>query len=139
MDNEIDKKIDVTAILFLLVQNRQQTHDWILIGSGYNGLGIQEWSLFEFNNFSFLIDIIDNVIFTSGSCHKNSNQWQFSIIVTCVSFFIMWPVYCTAIEGVLVTCYEHISNIYPFWYDFNTVLCQLLETGTSDKCLIGIV
>ena len=28
---------------FLLVQNRQQTHDWTLIGSGANGLGIQEW------------------------------------------------------------------------------------------------
>ena len=27
LDNELDKKIDVTAILFLLVQNRQQTHD----------------------------------------------------------------------------------------------------------------
>ena len=40
MDNEIDRKIDVTAILFLLVQNREQTHDWILIGSGANGLGI---------------------------------------------------------------------------------------------------
>ena len=25
--NEIDRKIDVTAILFLLVQNRHQTHD----------------------------------------------------------------------------------------------------------------
>ena len=43
MDNEIDRKIDVTAILFLLVQNRQQTHDWTLIGPGANGLGIQEW------------------------------------------------------------------------------------------------
>jgi len=27
LDNEIDRKIDVTAMLFLLVQNRQQTHD----------------------------------------------------------------------------------------------------------------
>ena len=42
MDNEIDRKIDVTAILFLLVQNRQQTQDWTLIGSGADGLGIQE-------------------------------------------------------------------------------------------------
>ena len=42
MDNEIDRKIDVTAILFLLVQNRWQTHDWTLIGSGANGLGMQE-------------------------------------------------------------------------------------------------
>ena len=43
MDNEIDRKIDVTAILFLLVQNRQQTHEWTLIESGANCLGIQEW------------------------------------------------------------------------------------------------
>ena len=42
MDNEIDRKIDVTAMLFLLVQNRQQTHDWTLIGSGANGPSIQE-------------------------------------------------------------------------------------------------
>ena len=27
LDNELDRKIDVTAILCLLVQNRQQTHD----------------------------------------------------------------------------------------------------------------
>ena len=43
MDNEIDRKIDVTAILFLLVQNRQQRYDRTLIGSGANGLGILEW------------------------------------------------------------------------------------------------
>ena len=43
MDNEIDRKIDVTAILFLLVQNRQQTHGWTLIEPEANGLGIQEW------------------------------------------------------------------------------------------------
>jgi len=42
LDNEIDRKIDVTAILFLLDQNRHQTHDWTLIGSGANGLGKQE-------------------------------------------------------------------------------------------------
>ncbi len=27
LDNEIDRKIDVIVILFLLVQNRQQAHD----------------------------------------------------------------------------------------------------------------
>jgi len=36
----LDNEIDVTAILYLLVQNRQQTHDRTLIGSGDNGLGI---------------------------------------------------------------------------------------------------
>ena len=43
LDYEIDGKINVTAILFLLVQNRHQTYGWTLIGSGANGLGIQEW------------------------------------------------------------------------------------------------
>ena len=41
LDKEIDRKIDVTAILFLLVQNRH----WTLIGSGADGLGIQECEL----------------------------------------------------------------------------------------------
>ena len=43
LDNEIDRKIDVTAIQYLLVQNRQQIHDWTLIGSGANGIDIQVW------------------------------------------------------------------------------------------------
>jgi len=46
LDNEIDRKMDVTTILFLLVQNRHQTHNWTLIGSGATGLGIQE-SLYD--------------------------------------------------------------------------------------------
>ena len=43
--------------------------------------------LFEFNNFSFLINIINNIIYTSGSCHQNPNQWQCSIIVTCLCLY----------------------------------------------------
>ena len=42
LDKELDRKIDVTPMQFLLAQNRQQTHDWTLIGSGANGLGILE-------------------------------------------------------------------------------------------------
>ena len=38
MDNEKDRKVDVTAMQFLLVQNRHL--DWTLIGSGANELGI---------------------------------------------------------------------------------------------------
>ena len=37
--------------------------------------------IFEFNK-TFKIDIIDNIIYASGTCHQNSNQWQCSIIVT---------------------------------------------------------
>ena len=43
--------------------------------------------LFEINNFSFLIDIIDNIIYASGACHQNSNQWQCSIIVMCLRLY----------------------------------------------------
>ena len=43
--------------------------------------------LFEFNHFSFVIDIIDHIISTYGSCHQNSNQWQCSIIVTCLRLY----------------------------------------------------
>ena len=58
MDNEIDTKIDVTAILFLLVQNRRQTHDWTLIGSGDNGLGIQEWARASCTVYSTITDYV---------------------------------------------------------------------------------
>ena len=37
---------------------------------------------FEFNNFSFIKDILDNIIYTSVSCDQSSHQWQFSILVT---------------------------------------------------------
>ena len=57
LDNELDRKIDVTAIL--LVENRHQTHDWTLIGSGANGLGILEWEsltyILLFIYFYFLV------------------------------------------------------------------------------------
>ena len=42
------------------------------------------------------------------------------------------------LEGVLATWYRRISYIYTFWYNFDTVLCQFIETGTSVRCLIGI-
>jgi len=43
--------------------------------------------LFEFNNFSFLIDIIDNIINTFVSCDRNCQQWQCSITITCLRLY----------------------------------------------------
>ena len=37
----IDRKIDVTAMQFLLVQNKHQTHDWTLIGSDANEIALK--------------------------------------------------------------------------------------------------
>ena len=45
MENDIDRKIDITAMHFLLVQNRHQTHGWTLIGSGANWLSILDCNL----------------------------------------------------------------------------------------------
>jgi len=76
-DNEIDRKINVTAILFLLVQNRQQTHDSTLIGSGANGLGIQEC----ITNFVFLIHF--SIIHPSPICP------YIHIILACFSSLLL--------------------------------------------------
>jgi len=43
LDDEIDRKIDVTAMQCLLVQKRHKTDDLTLIGSGANGLGMSAY------------------------------------------------------------------------------------------------
>ena len=43
--------------------------------------------LFEFSNFSCLIDIIDNIIYTSVIHHQNSSQWQCRFIFTCLCLY----------------------------------------------------
>ena len=41
-------------------------------------------------------------------------------------------------EGVLVTWYGRLFYIYTFRCNFDTILCQVLETKTSNRCLIGV-
>ena len=83
--------------------------------------------LFDFNNFSFLIDKIDIIIYASDVTRTSINGS--AILLSCVSVCITWPV---TLEGVLVTWYGRSTYIYTFWYNFDTVWCQFLETGTSD-------
>ena len=71
---------------------------------------------FECNNFSFLIDIIDNIIHVSGTRTPTNGS---AVVLSSVSVSITWPVFCTAIGGS--------SGMYTFY----TVLRQFLETGTS--------
>ena len=40
---------------------------------------------------------------------------------------------------VIVTSYPTVQTIYTIWYNFDSILYQFLETGTSDRRLIGIV
>ena len=71
--------------------------------------------LFEFNNFSFLIDIIDNSmspkfqpIAVQYYCHISQSD-------------ITWPVYCSAIGGsshVIRMYILHIFILVQFWHSF---------------------
>ena len=94
--------------------------------------------LFEYNNFSFLIDKIDYYL----SVRNILPELQPMVVrYYCnMSTSVSRDQYTALpLEGVLVTGYERKSNIYTFWNNFYTVLCQFLETGTSDRCLIGRV
>ena len=58
------------------------------------------------------------------------------LFVTCLLLYHVTSILHCHLEG---TWYGRISYMFTFWYNFDTVLCQFLETGASDRCLIGIV
>ena len=87
-----------------------------------------------------------------------------AVLLSCVSVCITWPVYCTANVGssghmirtyifinveltstflLLVHHHHRILKEYFTYIRFSIILtiglCQFLETGTSDRCLIGII
>ena len=90
--------------------------------------------LFEFNNFSILIDIL--IILLIRPNHLTSTPTNGSVVLPSV---LRDQYTALSLEVVLVTWYGQISYIYKYWYNLDTVLCLFLETGTSDKCLIGIL
>ena len=51
-----------------------------------------------------------------------------------VRVFILVVYFFNMMYLILQLLYQ-IWQICPFWYNFDTVLCQFLETGTSDRCL----
>ena len=114
MDNEIDRKIDVTAILLLLVQNRHQTHDWTLIGSDANGLGIQKCGICHFlgdsgafSNRKLWKSIVKNEFFTIYSL-------QFTL--SCKNKFLRltWPKITKVSfhQNPLLIKYKKSTNIF---------------------------
>jgi len=96
-------------------------------------------SLLFFNLIIFYFqDIIDNIIYASRTCHRNSNQWLCNIIVTCLRLYHFTSIlHCHWWE--FWSRDTEVCLTYKFWYDFDTVLCQFFETGTSHRCLTGIV
>ena len=89
--------------------------------------------LFEFNSFSFLIDIIDNIINTSVSCDQNYFQWQCSIFITWLplyyvtsimhchwwEFLIWWENWEKSTFSKLGDCSIKIINFVPPCLNFN--------------------
>ena len=61
-----------------------------------------------------------------------------AVLLSRVSICIKWPINCTPFWGSSGHMIRTLSYIYTYWYDFDTVLCQFLETGTSDRCLIQL-
>ena len=93
------------------------------------------WCIFEFNNFSILIDIIDNVIYTSGPCHQHSNQWQCRIIVTCLRLHHMTRI---------LHCYwrefwSHETDIYLTYIWFGIILTQFYVNFSRQEHQIDVL
>ena len=77
--------------------------------------------LFEFDNFSFLIDIIDNIINTFVSCDHNCQQWQCSITITCLRLYHVtsilhchWWEWERKREILIFKCIFHFHLLYFF-------------------------
>ena len=87
--------------------------------------------LFEFNNFSFLIDKMDNIIIRPQHVTRTQTNGS-AVFLSIVSFCILWPLFCTAIGG-------SSGHVIRFGIILTQFFCQFLKTGRSDKCFIGIV
>ena len=92
--------------------------------------------LFEFNNFSFLIDIIDNINYASGTCHQNSNLWQCSILVTCLRLYHVtsmlhcnWREFWSCNTDVYLTFIRFGTILTPFYVNFSRQEYQIYVLG----------
>ena len=75
--------------------------------------------IFEFNNFSILIDIINNNIYTFGPCHQNSSQWQCSIVMCLCLYHVTSIVHCYWREF-----WSHDTDVYLTYIHFDIILTQ---------------
>ena len=102
LDNEIDRKIYITAMQFLSVQNRQQTHGWTLIGSGAYGMGkqvcfawrntwIYVYSPFKwrYHRESKIAERTAVLLNLNPRCTITKNCWQINIIYFLYFQFIL--------------------------------------------------
>ena len=94
------RKINVTAIQSLLVPNRQQTHDWTLIGSGANGIGIPVWVALKL--MKELGPMEEIKIQKSPFIDANSNSNIFYLLKIIISVKYNSPLYLGSISRINV-------------------------------------
>ena len=131
-----------TIFIYMLPKAKRRT-DWAKknLWTLMSGCNRVKKSIFFKKNFhgqpaAFQL-VIDNVIMRPEQVTRTPTNGS-AVLLSRVSVCITWPVYCTAIGHVIRTYILHTYK-YTFWYNFDTVLCQFLETRTSDRCLKGIV
>ena len=69
-----------------------------------------------------------------------NNNWskpEFLRLLRDIIIFRLVAYYLNMICLIFRILYK-ILHIYKVWYNFDTVLYQFPETGTSDRCLIGL-
>ena len=120
--------------------------------------------LFEFDNYLLWIDLIKNyyyiiigiIIYTSVSCDQNSHQRQCSIIQnekllnsnnnrTKPQLLRLWDIVVFRLVAYLLNMiWLNLLFSYKIWYmtffciNLTTFFYQFLETGTSDRTLMGL-
>ena len=91
--------------------------------------------LFDFNNFSFLLDIIENIINTSVSCDKNSHQWQCSIIDMCLRLYHVTSIlHCHWREF-----WSCDTDVYFTYIHFGIILTQFHDNFLRQKYQIELL
>ena len=87
-------------------------------------------NIFDISNFDFIDLTIEfkNSKFTTVSFQPLSLSGDFRLYHVTSILHCHWKEF-----------WSRDTDVYMFWYYFDIVVCQFLETGTPDRFLIGIV
>ena len=81
------------------------------------------------------LDIIDRIIYTPGSCHQNSNQWQYNIIVMCLSLY--------HVTGILYRHWREFwsrdTDVYLTYIRFGITLTQFYVNSSRQERQIDVL
>ena len=70
-----------------------------------------------------------------NSNYNNSKPKLFRLLWVIAVFRLVWNLQKWSVYNLDSCTKSHIKRV---WYNFDTILCQFLETGTSGRTLIGL-